>query len=97
MIVSTLCLSTYIPCYGVYLSTKNHAIRRADMKRRVLETLYPACSIKKSNSLWNWVVNKLGFGRDDEPNTEEFDLQMLMFPWHLINSEDNNFLIINRK
>ncbi|KAL5798783.1 hypothetical protein ACOSQ2_003603 [Xanthoceras sorbifolium] len=79
------------------VDSENHAIRRADMGRRVLETLYPTCSIsKKNNSLWTWIVNKLGFGRDNDIKSEEFDPQSLMFPWHLINSVDNSFLIINR-
>ncbi|KAK1551644.1 hypothetical protein Q3G72_001907 [Acer saccharum] len=79
------------------VDSENHAIRRADMGRRVLETLYPTCSIsKKNNSLWTWIVNNLGFGRDNDTKSEEFDLQSLMFPWHLINSVDNSFLILNR-
>ncbi|KAK2637092.1 hypothetical protein Ddye_031884 [Dipteronia dyeriana] len=79
------------------VDSENHAIRRADMGRRVLETLYPTCSIsKKNNNLWTWIVNKLGFGRDNDTKSEEFDLQSLMFPWHLINSVDNSFLILNR-
>ncbi|KAJ4728504.1 NHL repeat-containing protein 2 [Melia azedarach] len=79
------------------VDSENHAIRRADMGRRVLETLYPTCSIsKKKNNLWTWIVNKLGYGREDDTKSEEFDPRSLIFPWHLMKSEDDDLLIINR-
>ncbi|KAK9206381.1 hypothetical protein WN943_016656 [Citrus x changshan-huyou] len=79
------------------VDSENHAIRRADMGRRILETVYPTSGIsKKNNSLWAWIMKKLGFERDNDTKSEEFDPQPLMFPWHLMKSEDDNLLIINR-
>ncbi|XP_031278260.1 uncharacterized protein LOC116136740 isoform X2 [Pistacia vera] len=79
------------------VDSENHAIRRADMERRVVETLHPTFSInKKNNSLWSWIENKLGFRRDEDTKSEEFGSQSLMFPWHLMKSEDDSMLIINR-
>ncbi|KAJ4842310.1 hypothetical protein Tsubulata_026590 [Turnera subulata] len=79
------------------VDSENHAIRRADMERRVLETLYPTCSVsKKPNRVLAWIKDKLGFGSDPDPKSEEFNPQSLVFPWHLVKLEDNSFLIMSR-
>ncbi|XVF32224.1 hypothetical protein REPUB_Repub17cG0062800 [Reevesia pubescens] len=79
------------------VDSENHAIRRADLERRVLETVYPTSSIKKkSSSLWTWIKNKLRFGSDADEKCEEHGPQTLMCPWHLIKSGDNTFLIVSR-
>ncbi|KAE8692169.1 putative Clavata3/esr-related 41 [Hibiscus syriacus] len=75
---------------------ENHAIRRADLERRVLETVYPTSSNKRSTSLWTWIRTKLGFASDADVKFEEHDSRALMYPWHLIKSVDNNFLIASR-
>lgn len=68
------------------------------MGRRVLETVYPTSGIsKKNNSLWAWIMKKLGFERDNDTKSEKLDPQSLIFPWHLMKSEDDNLLIINRR
>jgi hypothetical protein len=80
------------------LSTKNHAIRRADMGRRILETLYPTSNNDKmSNSLWIWIMNKMGLGKSVDTNSDEFDSKSLMFPWHLMKSDDGSFFVIDRR
>ncbi|GLU07907.1 hypothetical protein SLE2022_248460 [Rubroshorea leprosula] len=80
------------------VDSENHAIRRADLETRVLETVYPTSSVKKNNSLWTWIVNKFGFQSDAKSKAERFDLQVqsLMFPWHLMKSDVENFLVIDR-
>lgn len=68
------------------------------MERRVVETLYPTCTInKKSNNLWSWIRNKLGFRKDDDTKSKEFGAQPLIFPWHLMKSVDHSILIFNRR
>lgn len=68
------------------------------MERRVLETLYPSCSSdKKNNGLWSWIMDKLGVRRDGDTKPKEFDLQSLIFPWHMLKLENNSFLIINKR
>ncbi|KAE8022918.1 hypothetical protein FH972_008679 [Carpinus fangiana] len=80
-----------------FVDSENHAIRRADMGRRIIETLYPTSNNDKmSNSLWIWIMNKLGLGKSVDTNSDEFDSKPLMFPWHLMKSEDGNFFVINR-
>lgn len=80
-----------------FVDSENHAIRRADMGTRVLETLYPPCNTnKKKNGLWSWIVNKLGMEKDTDTKPAEFDSGLLMFPWHLIKLVDGDLFIINR-
>ncbi|VVA15850.1 PREDICTED: NHL [Prunus dulcis] len=80
-----------------FVDSENHAIRKADMGRRVLETLYPVGdTIKKSNQFWTWIMLSLGLRSNADTRSEEFDLQSLMFPWHLIKSIDDSLFIINR-
>ncbi|XP_024030080.1 uncharacterized protein LOC21398315 [Morus notabilis] len=78
-----------------FVDSENHAIRRADMGRRVLETFCPACNTGKK-SFWTWIMEKLGLRSNVDTKPEEFDIQSLMFPWHLIKSAGDNLLVINR-
>ncbi|GMI66387.1 embryo defective 1974 [Hibiscus trionum] len=79
------------------VDSENHAIRRADLERRVLETVYPTSSShKRSTSLWTWIRTKLGFASDADVKFEEQDSRALTCPWHLIKSENNTFLITSR-
>ncbi|GAV70684.1 hypothetical protein CFOL_v3_14182 [Cephalotus follicularis] len=79
------------------VDSENNAIRRADLGTRVLETLYPTCSVSKKNSnLWTWIMNKLGFGRDVDMKSVEFDSLSLSSPWHLVKAVDNTFFVISR-
>lgn len=68
------------------------------MERRVIETLCPAYNTNKKNyQFWTWIMDKLGFGSNDKTKSEAFDVQSLMFPWHLIKSVDDSFLVIDRR
>lgn len=80
-----------------FVDSENHAIRRADMGKRILETLYPMSNNDKmSNSLWMWIMTKLGLGKSVDTNSDELDSKSLMFPWHMMKSEDGSFFVINR-
>ncbi|KAF5202071.1 Nhl domain-containing protein [Thalictrum thalictroides] len=79
------------------VDSENHAVRRADMGRRTLETVYPPCNTgNRFNLVWSWVLDKLGFGGEAASKTEDFDLEPLVTPWHLMKSKESNLLIINR-
>lgn len=79
------------------VDSENHAIRRADMGRRTLETIYPPCDTgSKFIRLWSWVSDKLGIGREVAPSSEDFDLEPITTPWHLMKSRENNLLVANR-
>ncbi|KAF8402079.1 hypothetical protein HHK36_013031 [Tetracentron sinense] len=81
-----------------FVDSENHAIRRANMERRIIETLYPArVTEKKSSSVWSWILDKLGMERESVPKYEEFNSESLVFPWHLIDSRNNDIFIINRR
>uniref|UniRef100_A0A5B7C0G5 NHL repeat-containing protein 2 n=1 Tax=Davidia involucrata TaxID=16924 RepID=A0A5B7C0G5_DAVIN len=79
-----------------FVDSENHAIRRADMERRVLETLHPTCNTsKKNDSFWSWIRDKLWMKRDVATKSDEFSSESFLFPWHLIKSLDNNLFILN--
>jgi hypothetical protein len=83
------------------LWAKNHAIRRANINSRVLETVYPKV-IKKTGGLWSWIMEKMGLGKDDDTTvdadtkSEEFDARSLLFPWHILKRDDESLLVINK-
>ncbi|CAL5388002.1 unnamed protein product [Camellia sinensis] len=80
-----------------FVDSENHAIRRADMERRVVETLYPTCNAnKKNNSLLSWIMDKLLMKRDVDRKSESLDSKSFLFPWHLIKALDNDLFIFNR-
>ncbi|XP_057965996.1 uncharacterized protein LOC131156378 isoform X2 [Malania oleifera] len=77
------------------VDSENHAIRRADMGKRVLETVHPSHkSNKKYGSLWSWIMNKLGLER--AVKDEDIGSESLIFPWHLMKSEDDILLVMNK-
>ncbi|VVA96700.1 unnamed protein product [Arabis nemorensis] len=83
------------------VDSENHAIRRANINTRVLETVYPKV-IKKSGGVWSWIMEKLGLGKDDDTTvdadakSEESDAHSLMFPWHILKRDEDSLLIINK-
>ncbi|GMH25872.1 hypothetical protein Nepgr_027715 [Nepenthes gracilis] len=77
------------------LDSENHAVRRANMEKRVLETLYPTAKDNEKGGLWIWIMNKLRMKTEPGMKSEEFDSD-LMFPWHLMKSKDGDLLVMNR-
>ncbi|KAH0881389.1 hypothetical protein HID58_068783 [Brassica napus] len=83
------------------VDSENHAIRRANIKTRVLETVYPKV-IKKSVGLWSWIMEKIGFEKDEETTvdadakSEESDAPSLMFPWNILKRDDDSLVVINK-
>ncbi|KAJ1427989.1 Six-bladed beta-propeller, TolB-like [Sesbania bispinosa] len=85
-----------------FVDSENHAIRKADMEARIVETLYPTSTPKKGGvHIWNWIMNKLGLESSGETNDEErsevFDSKSLYFPWHLLKSVDDTLYIIDHR
>uniref|UniRef100_A0A7N0TPJ2 NHL domain-containing protein n=1 Tax=Kalanchoe fedtschenkoi TaxID=63787 RepID=A0A7N0TPJ2_KALFE len=80
-----------------FVDSENHAIRRANLEKRVIETVYPSSnSNNKTDGLWSWIRNKVGKQENDDTNDEDFNPLSLMFPWHLLKSEDDDFYVMNR-
>ncbi|MCE0482594.1 hypothetical protein HAX54_041504 [Datura stramonium] len=79
------------------VDSENHAIRRADMGRRVVETLYPRSKTNKNCSIWSWILGKLWPRNDLDAQSEELNLDALLFPWHMLKSPNGNLLIFNRR
>lgn len=80
-----------------FVDSENHAIRRADMSTRLVETLYPGDNDKGRSGLWTWILGKLGLSRNVPAKSVELDSEQLLFPWHLLKSEDNDLLVMNRR
>lgn len=80
-----------------FVDSENHAIRKADMEQRVVETLYPSSTAnKKSDSLWRWIKDKFWTEKVTNDNSENLDSESLMFPWHLIESSENDIIVLNQ-
>ncbi|CAH1424569.1 unnamed protein product [Lactuca virosa] len=83
--------------YLYFVDSENHAIRRADMESRTVETLYPKPNVNETKSgLVSWIIDKLWSTKDVPLNSEEVDPKLLFYPWHLLKSLENDLLILNR-
>ncbi|WJX43228.1 hypothetical protein P8452_30362 [Trifolium repens] len=84
-----------------FLDSENHAIRRADMGTRLVETLYPISTVNNGGGIWNWIRSMLGLESHVETTEEEkpevLDSKSLYFPWHLLKSDDDRLYIIDRR
>ncbi|XP_016541948.2 uncharacterized protein LOC107842553 [Capsicum annuum] len=79
------------------VDSENHAIRRADLGRRVLTTLYPRSKTNKNSSIWrwSWILGKLWRRNDLDAQFEELNPDALLFPWHMLKSPNGDLLIFN--
>ncbi|CAI9107452.1 OLC1v1006803C1 [Oldenlandia corymbosa var. corymbosa] len=78
-----------------FVDSENHAIRRADLERRVVETIYPTNTSNKDASLWSWVLEK--FGKKSAVDAKSVESHSdLLFPWHLLKSSSNDLFILNQ-
>ncbi|XP_072974965.1 uncharacterized protein [Typha angustifolia] len=78
-----------------FVDSENHAIRRADLEKRVLETVYPI-TVQKTSGMWSRILDKLGLAKEVAPKSQEIVADRMTFPWHLIKIEEDDLLIINR-
>ncbi|XP_020578416.1 uncharacterized protein LOC110023371 [Phalaenopsis equestris] len=82
-----------------FVDSENNAIRRADMTRRLVETMYP---ISKSTSIWDrisgvwsWILNYFGLAKNNI-KADELGFDLFASPWHLWNLDDSELIIISR-
>ncbi|KAI4354408.1 hypothetical protein L6164_003270 [Bauhinia variegata] len=86
-----------------FVDSENHAIRKADMGARLVETLYPSRASKKGSvGIWTWIMNTLGLKGSWERSVDEHsevleDSKSLYLPWHLMKSGDDTLLIMNHR
>ncbi|KAI3411672.1 uncharacterized protein J3R85_017714 [Psidium guajava] len=76
--------------------SENHAIRRADMRHRLVETIYPKDYSKTKVTVWSWIMNMLGFQKQIIADSGALDTQILDFPWHIMQLDADKLLIISR-
>lgn len=62
----------------------------------MLETVYPLCVLKNSG-IWSWILDKLGLAREIAQKPEEYELDLITFPWHLMKIGEDDLLIANRR
>ncbi|XP_051118786.1 uncharacterized protein LOC127242999 isoform X2 [Andrographis paniculata] len=80
-----------------FVDSENHAIRRADMETRVVDTVFPRVDgSTKYKSLWAWIVDKLWRKRRPKMKSEEFNSASFLFPWHLLKSSNDDLLVLNQ-
>ncbi|CAH1418351.1 unnamed protein product [Lactuca virosa] len=83
---------------SLYLvDSENHAIRRADMESKIVETLYPKPNVSETKSgLVSWIIDNIWSTNDIPSNSEEVDPKLLFYPCHLLKSLENDLFILNR-
>lgn len=80
-----------------FVDSENHAIRKADMESRTVETVYPKPNgYKTKSSALSWILDKLWSTRAVPSSSEELDSNILFYPWHLLKSLENDLFILNR-
>ncbi|KAL3647646.1 hypothetical protein CASFOL_008614 [Castilleja foliolosa] len=81
-----------------FCDSENHAIRRADMSRRVVETVFPLTSgNKRSKGLFQWILDKIWTGQNTtKSKPDEFNPESFLFPWHILSSSDDDIFVLNQ-
>ncbi|KAK9055656.1 hypothetical protein SSX86_026741 [Deinandra increscens subsp. villosa] len=80
-----------------FVDSENHALRRADMESRTVETFYPKPNgYKTKNGLLSWITDKLWSTKAVSSNSDEVDSNLVFYPWHLLKSLENDLFILNR-
>ncbi|GJN39742.1 hypothetical protein PR202_gb28879 [Eleusine coracana subsp. coracana] len=77
------------------VDSENHAIRKADLERRIVETVYPV--FNKSSGILSWIIDKLGLKKEVAPNIQDFDADLVALPWHLLQISEDNLLVADRR
>jgi hypothetical protein len=74
---------------------ENHAIRKADLSNRVLQTVYPLPAVPTRASTIQSLLHWLGFTKSEphEEGKEEGKKLILSFPWHLVMVSSTQFII----
>ncbi|XP_062196351.1 uncharacterized protein LOC133899377 [Phragmites australis] len=76
------------------VDSENHAVRKADLGRRILETVYPV--FDKRSGIWSWIMDKLGLRKEVAPTIKDFDADSVALPWHLIQISEDDLLVADR-
>lgn len=61
-----------------------------------METVHPSY-VKRSSGTWNWILGKLGFGKEVPLTTQVLGSSAIKSPWHVIEIEDDNLLVMDRR
>jgi hypothetical protein len=74
---------------------ENHAIRKADLSNRVLQTVYPLPEVPTRAGTIQSLLHWLGFtkSKPHEEGKEEGKKKFLSFPWHLVMVSSSQLII----
>ncbi|CAK9206758.1 unnamed protein product [Sphagnum troendelagicum] len=74
---------------------ENHAIRKADLSNRVLQTVYPLPAVPTRAGTIQSLLHWLGFTKSEphEEGKEEGKKKNLSFPWHLVMVSSTELII----
>ncbi|TVU43467.1 hypothetical protein EJB05_09942 [Eragrostis curvula] len=76
------------------VDSENHSVRKADLGRRILETVYPV--FNKSSGVLSWIMDTLGLRKEVAPTVQDFDADSVALPWHLIQISEDDLLVADR-
>ncbi|KAL7113285.1 hypothetical protein ACP275_04G053100 [Erythranthe tilingii] len=79
-----------------FVDSENHAIRKADMEKRVVETVFPVTEGTKNPGLWKWILDKIWMEKKTNLKSEEFNSDSFLFPWHILKSSNNDIFVLNQ-
>jgi hypothetical protein len=74
---------------------QNHAVRKVDLGRRIVETVYPVSN--KSSGILSWIIDKLSLKKEVARTILDFDADLVALPWHLIQISEDSLLVADRK
>lgn len=81
-----------------FADSENHAIRKADMENRTVQTLYPASHVNQGHGIWEFIdrlMKRLHLKKLDGNDSEGEQISGLRFPWHLEITGENDLVIAN--
>lgn len=81
-----------------FADSENHAIRKADMENRTVQTLHPP-AISQGHGIWGFIsrlMQRLHLKNMDDKDSDVGQISGLRFPWHVAITGENDLVIANR-
>lgn len=67
------------------------------MNTRVVETIFPVSDGSQKKGLWERILDKIWVKKNIKLKSEEHDPALLMFPWHLLKSSENEIFVLTQR
>eukprot|EP00252_Welwitschia_mirabilis_P012435 TRINITY_DN2749_c1_g1_i2.p1 TRINITY_DN2749_c1_g1~~TRINITY_DN2749_c1_g1_i2.p1 ORF type:complete len:576 (+),score=115.00 TRINITY_DN2749_c1_g1_i2:942-2669(+) len=83
-----------------FADSENHAIRKADLQKKYVETVYPPVKKDEDSRIWKLIgklKQKFHMEAKNDSDANDREADELLFPWHLtVTENDDELLIANR-